>query len=374
MREAVAYVRSGAGTCDRPRPRRADPLALELRPAGALSHARGARRRARRRSAAPLPQAAPRHGPDQRGGAPRRSRRRTRRRTRRRATAPAQAPEPDPATIFEHVVPEPWRRSAGPTGLPDGTGEEQTLVQAINATLKEEFRANPDTFIWGQDVAYRDKGGVFNVTKGMQQEFGAARVFNAPIAEDFIMGTADGFCRLSDDIRVVVEGAEFADYFWPAAEQMVEMSHEYWRTNGQFVPERDRAPRLGRLHRRRPLPLPEHRGLADDAARSPDRRPGVRRRRGRPAAHRDPLPRHHALPRAEVPLQQPDGARPASRRSSPFRSARRASAARERTSRSSRTARPSTSPSRRRRRSRTRALPSRSSTCARSFRSTSRRS
>jgi len=35
---------------------------------------------------------------------------------------------------------------------------------------------------------------------------------------------------------VVVEGAEFADYFWPAAEQMVEMSHEYWRTNGKFVP------------------------------------------------------------------------------------------------------------------------------------------
>ncbi len=147
-----------------------------------------------------------------------------------------QAPEPDPATIFEHVTPAPWQPERWPEGLPDGTGEEQSLVQAINATLKQEFRANPDTFIWGQDVAYRDKGGVFNVTKGMQQEFGAARVFNAPIAEDFIMGTADGFCRLSDRIRVVVEGAEFADYFWPAAEQMVEMSHEYWRTNGQFVP------------------------------------------------------------------------------------------------------------------------------------------
>jgi len=50
------------------------------------------------------------------------------------------------------------------------------------------------------------------------------------------MGTADGFSRLSDSIRVVVEGSEFADYFWPAAEQMVEMSQEYWRTNGQFVP------------------------------------------------------------------------------------------------------------------------------------------
>jgi 2-oxoisovalerate dehydrogenase E1 component len=70
----------------------------------------------------------------------------------------------------------------------------------------------------------------------MQQEFGHARVFNAPIAEDHIMGTADGFSRLSEKIRIVVEGAEFADYFWPAAEQMVEMSHEYWRTKGQFVP------------------------------------------------------------------------------------------------------------------------------------------
>jgi len=147
-----------------------------------------------------------------------------------------QAPDPDPATIFEHVTPAPWRPERWPAGLPDGSGEEMSVVNAINATLKEEFRHNPDTFLWGQDVAYRDKGGVFNVTKGMQPEFGVARVFNAPIAEDFIMGTADGFCRLADRIRVVVEGAEFADYFWPAAEQMVEMSHEYWRTNGQYVP------------------------------------------------------------------------------------------------------------------------------------------
>ncbi len=147
-----------------------------------------------------------------------------------------QAPEPDPATIYENVVPESWTSERWPDGIPDGTGDETTLVHALNETLKEEFRHNPDTYIWGQDVAYRDKGGVFNVTKGMQQEFGSTRVFNAPIAEDFIMGTANGFCRLSDKIRVVVEGAEFADYFWPAAEQMIEMSHEYWRTNGQYVP------------------------------------------------------------------------------------------------------------------------------------------
>ena len=110
------------------------------------------------------------------------------------------------------------------------------MLQALNQTLKEEFRHNPDTYIWGQDVANKDKGGIFNITKGLQQEFGKSRVFNGPIAEDFIVGTADGFSRFSDKIRVVVEGAEFADYFWPAAEQLIELSHDYWRSNGQFCP------------------------------------------------------------------------------------------------------------------------------------------
>jgi hypothetical protein len=153
-----------------------------------------------------------------------------------RCLNPKAAPDPDATTIHDFLVPEPWVPDRWPEGLPDGSGEEMTLVHALNETLREEFRHNPDTYIWGQDVAYRDKGGVFNVTKGMQSEFGTARVFNAPIAEDHIMGTADGFSRLSDEIRIVVEGAEFADYFWPGAEQMVEMSHEYWRTRGQFVP------------------------------------------------------------------------------------------------------------------------------------------
>ena len=77
---------------------------------------------------------------------------------------------------------------------------------------------------------------MFNVTKGMQQEFGPKRIFNAPIAEDYIVGTANGMCRFDPKIHVVVEGAEFADYFWPAIEQYVECTHEYWRSNGQFTP------------------------------------------------------------------------------------------------------------------------------------------
>lgn len=146
------------------------------------------------------------------------------------------AADPDPASIFDFVVPEGWVSGRYPEGLHHEEGTPITLIQALNQTLKEEFRHNPDTFIWGQDMANREKGGIFNVSKGMQQEFGKARVFNAPIAEDFIVGTANGFSRFDDKIRVVVEGAEFADYIWPAAEQIVECSHDYWRSNGKFAP------------------------------------------------------------------------------------------------------------------------------------------
>ncbi|MBC8321100.1 MAG: 2-oxoisovalerate dehydrogenase [Bacteroidetes bacterium] len=147
------------------------------------------------------------------------------------------APNPDPKSIFDFVTAEPYVSELYPEGLHDGSkGESLRLIQALNQTLKAEFRRNPDTFIFGQDMANKDKGGIFNVSKGMQQEFGINRVFNAPIAEDFILGTANGMTRYNDNIRVVVEGAEFADYFWPAMEQLVDSSHDYWRSNGQFAP------------------------------------------------------------------------------------------------------------------------------------------
>ncbi len=142
--------------------------------------------------------------------------------------------DPSPESIHDFVIPEPYISKKYPEGLTNGKGETKRLIEALNETLKAEFRHNPDTFIWGQDMANKDKGGIFNVSKGMQQEFGPKRVFNAPIAEDFILGTANGMSRFDKKIRIVVEGAEFADYFWPAMEQFVELTHDYWRTKGQF--------------------------------------------------------------------------------------------------------------------------------------------
>ena len=146
------------------------------------------------------------------------------------------APDPKPESIFDFVIPEPYTSEKYPDGLHQYEGEPVKLIEALNETLKAEFRHNPDTYLWGQDVAHKEKGGIFNVTKGMQQEFGKERVFNAPIAEDYIMGTANGMSRFNEKIRVVVEGAEFADYFWPAMEQFVDTTHDYWRSKGQFAP------------------------------------------------------------------------------------------------------------------------------------------
>ena len=146
------------------------------------------------------------------------------------------APDPTPESVEQFVIPESRATAKYPEGIPQGSGAKKRMIESLNETLKAEFRLNPDTFIWGQDMASGEKGGVFNVTKGMQAEFGPKRVFNAPIAEDYIVGTANGMSRFSKKIRIVIEGAEFADYFWPAMEQLVEMSHEYWRTNGKFAP------------------------------------------------------------------------------------------------------------------------------------------
>lgn len=146
------------------------------------------------------------------------------------------APDPDPKSISKFVIPEPYKPNKYPDGVHDNTkGEKLKLIQALNLTLKAEFRHNTDTYLWGQDIANKEKGGIFNVSKGMQQEFGIARVFNAPIAEDFILGTANGMSRFDKKIRIVVEGAEFADYFWPAMEQFIELTHDYWRSNGAFA-------------------------------------------------------------------------------------------------------------------------------------------
>jgi 2-oxoisovalerate dehydrogenase E1 component len=89
--------------------------------------------------------------------------------------AGVKAPHPTPESIYDYVLP-PAYPAKYPEGLHNESGEEIKFITALNETLKAEFRHNPDTYIWGQDMANGEKGGIFNVSKGMQQEFGPERV------------------------------------------------------------------------------------------------------------------------------------------------------------------------------------------------------
>ncbi len=116
---------------------------------------------------------------------------------------------------------------------------EKTLVQAVSDALRSEFRRDERCIILGEDVGKR--GGVFRVTEGFLEEFGAARVIDAPLAESSIVGVAIGAAIAG--LRPIAE-IQFADFSAPAFEQIVdEAARIRYRSNGRFgVPLTIRMP------------------------------------------------------------------------------------------------------------------------------------
>lgn len=104
------------------------------------------------------------------------------------------------------------------------------LVQAVNDALRVEMRRDPRVVVFGEDVGHF--GGVFRTTQGLQKEFGESRVFDSPLSETGIVGTAIGMAM--NGLRPVPE-IQFADYVYPALDQIVnEASKVRYRSGGDF--------------------------------------------------------------------------------------------------------------------------------------------
>jgi len=105
-----------------------------------------------------------------------------------------------------------------------------TLGSAINAGLSRALEGDEKVLLMGEDIG--KLGGVFRVTDGLQQRFGAHRVVDTPLAEAGIVGTAVGLALRG--YRPVVE-IQFDGFVYPAFDQIVcQVAKLHYRSNGRI--------------------------------------------------------------------------------------------------------------------------------------------
>lgn len=155
--------------------------------------------------------------------------------------------QPDPASIERHVFceagsdgkPEVQRQGGLAVGAhvfpesdeqPEPEPTRINMLTAIRRTLEFELASNPKLAVFGEDVG--PKGGVHAATMGLQEKFGANRVFDTSLSEEGIIGRAVGMAIAG---LMPVPEIQFRKYADPATEQLNDCGTMRWRTNNRFA-------------------------------------------------------------------------------------------------------------------------------------------
>ena len=127
------------------------------------------------------------------------------------------SPMPDPASARHHVVAERPHLPVGPPSAPPAvTDGETTFIAAVNEALRCILAEDERSLVYGEDVG--KAGGIFGASRNLQREFGSARVFDTPIAEAAILGSAVGLAL--SGMRPIVE-IMWGDFLLVALDQII---------------------------------------------------------------------------------------------------------------------------------------------------------
>jgi len=158
-----------------------------------------------------------------------------------------QRPLPDPGRVERHVFSETGpdgqpelQRQGGlwPLGhafpqsstVPQPENERINMLTAIRRTLDAELATNPRVVLFGEDIG--PKGGVHAATLGLQDKYGAGRVFDTSLSEEGIIGRAVGMATAG---LMPVPEIQFRKYADPAEEQLNDCGTLRWRTANRFA-------------------------------------------------------------------------------------------------------------------------------------------
>ncbi|XP_064473264.1 2-oxoisovalerate dehydrogenase subunit beta, mitochondrial-like [Ornithodoros turicata] len=117
-----------------------------------------------------------------------------------------------------------------PDTVPSSEGEttRMNMYQAITDALDIAMAADPTAVIFGEDVVF---GGVFRCTVGLQDKYGKHRVFNTPLCEQGIAGFGIGLAAAG---ATAIAEMQFADYIYPAFDQIVNEAAKYRYRSGNL--------------------------------------------------------------------------------------------------------------------------------------------